>query len=344
MRVSLVAWLWLGTLGPPAEAGRDARERPLRLRDLESERAEVEDRRPFPKRGPTRSLAIHRLQTFLAYTAKGPVRAEVLRRLAELHDEEARTLEAADPARARELRESRVIPLYERILAHHPEARRIDEVRFFLAEALDDVGRRDDAWAMYRSLVRDHPMSPWTPDALATLGVDGSAWDGPDRLLQVASRWVRQRRFADALPLLAELIDRDPASAEAELAARLTLDALAAQRRWRTLRARARAFHEHDTLGGATFEPDVLAVYAQAWLKDIETRDDGPSAKAEAYEAVFDELEGFVPVTRVLHLAADHYRRAGRLDDARRIDSVRAARAPTERASETATHHPRRTD
>ena len=71
---------------------------------------------------------------------------------------------AAQAARAE------AVALYRDLLRKYPRAPRLDEALFFLADALQDSGKEDDAVVTARELTRRFPKSAWAPAAHVFVG------------------------------------------------------------------------------------------------------------------------------------------------------------------------------
>jgi TolA-binding protein len=65
---------------------------------------------------------------------------------------------------------SRAIKLYRQILQNYPQYQRADEATYFLASALQDTKKRDDAVQEFTRLVRTYPESAYIPDAYVQIG------------------------------------------------------------------------------------------------------------------------------------------------------------------------------
>lgn len=64
----------------------------------------------------------------------------------------------------------RAIKLYRQILDSYPQYQRADEATYFLASALQDTKKRDDAVQEFTRLVRTYPESAYIPDAYVQIG------------------------------------------------------------------------------------------------------------------------------------------------------------------------------
>jgi len=125
---------------------------------------------------------------------QGEQKAEMMLRLADLYFEEGRDIYLtemqryetaydecfntpgcspegmlADNATSRKW-QNRSIKIYKQILQSYPQYQRADEATFYLANALQDIGLRDDAIKEYTRLVRTYPQSGWIPDAFIQIG------------------------------------------------------------------------------------------------------------------------------------------------------------------------------
>jgi tetratricopeptide (TPR) repeat protein len=66
--------------------------------------------------------------------------------------------------------QNKSIKLYKIILKTYSQYRRADEATFYLASALQDTDRRDEAVKEFTKLVRNYPQSAFTPDAYVMIG------------------------------------------------------------------------------------------------------------------------------------------------------------------------------
>jgi cellulose synthase operon protein C len=124
----------------------------------------------------------------------GAQKAEMMLRLAELYFEEGRDIYLdemsayqqkqdqcfntkgcdpdkiqADNVKSRDWA-NKAIALYRQILQTYPQYQRADEATFFLANALADIGKRDEAVQEYTTLTKTYPQSPYIPDAYVQIG------------------------------------------------------------------------------------------------------------------------------------------------------------------------------
>ncbi|MEL6344999.1 MAG: tetratricopeptide repeat protein [Myxococcota bacterium] len=136
------------------------------------------------------------LKDILANRApKGQQKAEMMLRLADLYFEEGRDIyltemagyqegydacfndetcnvenyPEADNTESRSWQE-RSIKLYKAILQNYPSYARADEATFYLASALSDLGRKEEAVNEFTRLVRTYPKSGYVPDAYVLIG------------------------------------------------------------------------------------------------------------------------------------------------------------------------------
>ena len=66
--------------------------------------------------------------------------------------------------------QNKSIRLYKNILKTYPQYRRADEATFYLASALQDTDRPDEAVKEFSKLVKNYPQSRFTPDAYVMIG------------------------------------------------------------------------------------------------------------------------------------------------------------------------------
>ena len=66
--------------------------------------------------------------------------------------------------------QNKSIKLYKNILRTYPQYRRADEATFYLASALQDTDRADEAVKEFTKLVRTYPQSRYTADAYVMIG------------------------------------------------------------------------------------------------------------------------------------------------------------------------------
>jgi cellulose synthase operon protein C len=66
--------------------------------------------------------------------------------------------------------QNKSIKLYKLILQNYPQYARADEATFYLANALSDIGERDQAIDQYTQLVRTYPESKYIPDSYIQIG------------------------------------------------------------------------------------------------------------------------------------------------------------------------------
>lgn len=62
------------------------------------------------------------------------------------------------------------IKRYRDITRRFPKAETIDEIRYFLAYNLTEMGRGDEGIEEYTRIIGEHPTSPYVPDALVNIG------------------------------------------------------------------------------------------------------------------------------------------------------------------------------
>ncbi len=166
------------------------------------------------------------LKDILANRApQGTQKAEMMLRLAELYFEEHRDIYltemeefqkqfdacfntpdcntekmVADNAESEKWAD-RAIKLYRQILQNYPQYQRADEATYFLASALQDTKRRDDAVQEFTRLVRTYPESAYIPDAYVQIGeyyVDNNNAYKALLAYQKATRYKESSQYAFA--------------------------------------------------------------------------------------------------------------------------------------------------
>ncbi len=175
-------------------SSRDAKEqrRVLKARDFTDENLSDEYRKLARQK---RMESMKFLKDLLRQgTAQGEQRAEMLLRLSDLYFEEGRDIylnemkefETAydacfndpncnadtmepDNSESRDW-QNKSIKLYQQILANYPQYQRADEATYYLATALQETGRADEAVKEFTRLVRTYPESKWVPDAYVMIG------------------------------------------------------------------------------------------------------------------------------------------------------------------------------
>lgn len=179
-------------VGSTAWAKDDEKRRILKLDDVG-----VETKSDFyrQKAREKRHQSIDFLQDLLKNNPpRGEQKAEMLLRLADLYFEEGRDVYltemdtfrvqfdqcfntpgcASDKMAADNtgslVWQNKSIKLYRIILKTYQQYRRADEAIFYLASALQDTDRRDEAVKEFTKLVRNYPQSRYTPDAYVMIG------------------------------------------------------------------------------------------------------------------------------------------------------------------------------
>lgn len=66
--------------------------------------------------------------------------------------------------------QQQTIDTYRQVIRRHPDARNIDEIRYFLAYHLGAAGRAKEAVDAYKKLILKSPESEYVPDALVNIG------------------------------------------------------------------------------------------------------------------------------------------------------------------------------
>jgi len=127
-------------------------------------------------------------------TAQGETKAQMLLRLADLYFEEGRDLRMAEEEKFQKIFDAcfnddtcnsenlqadytkstswqnKSIKLYQQILSNYPQYQRADEATFYLASALQEIGKRDKAVKEFTRLVRTYPESRLVSDAYVMIG------------------------------------------------------------------------------------------------------------------------------------------------------------------------------
>jgi tetratricopeptide (TPR) repeat protein len=188
---TIVALLAL-TIGSSAFAKDDDKRRVLKLDDVG-----IETQSDFyrQKAREKRHQSIDFLQDLLKNNPpRGEQKAEMLLRLADLYFEEGRDVYLTEMDGFRVefdncfntpgcstanmkadndgsgVWQNKSIKLYKIILKTYSQYRRADEATFYLASALQDTDRRDEAVKEFTKLVRNYPQSAFTPDAYVMIG------------------------------------------------------------------------------------------------------------------------------------------------------------------------------
>lgn len=105
------------------------------------------------------------LQNFQSSSDQKP---ELLLRMAGMYYEEGLFYGPQDPHAADWL--AKGAKLYSAVLTNHPDFARADEAAFFLANALDRLGRQEEALEQRVRLVKTYPDSRYGPAAYLTIG------------------------------------------------------------------------------------------------------------------------------------------------------------------------------
>jgi len=66
--------------------------------------------------------------------------------------------------------QEKTIQVYKDVIRDFPRSKRLDEVRYFLAYNLTEMGRQVEGVDVYTELIGAHPGSPYVPDALVNIG------------------------------------------------------------------------------------------------------------------------------------------------------------------------------
>jgi tetratricopeptide (TPR) repeat protein len=72
-------------------------------------------------------------------------------------------------AKKREYQEQ-TIEVYREVIRKFPSASRLDEIRYFLAYNLGEMGDKEGGVQIYTELIGAHPRSPFVPDAIVNIG------------------------------------------------------------------------------------------------------------------------------------------------------------------------------
>jgi len=144
-------------------------------------------------------LAISKLKDLLSSTPKGdPERAEIMFNLAEAYWDKSKhyeqkafskqdecyayedagkkeKLKRCKKQKQRMLDESdrlrnEAVGYYKKIIKNYPNFENLHEVLFYLANNLDESGRKEEAMKVYRKLLSDFPDSSYTPNVLLAIG------------------------------------------------------------------------------------------------------------------------------------------------------------------------------
>ena len=66
--------------------------------------------------------------------------------------------------------QQKTVDEYRRVVRDYPKSREADEFRYYLGYHLSAMGRAEEGRAAYQELIRQHPDSPYAPDALVNIG------------------------------------------------------------------------------------------------------------------------------------------------------------------------------
>ncbi|PKN55732.1 MAG: hypothetical protein CVU56_19965 [Deltaproteobacteria bacterium HGW-Deltaproteobacteria-14] len=66
--------------------------------------------------------------------------------------------------------QDKTIQVYKDVIRDFPSSKRLDEVRYFLAYNLTEMGRQVEGVDVYTELIGSHPGSPYVPDAIVNIG------------------------------------------------------------------------------------------------------------------------------------------------------------------------------
>ncbi len=132
-------------------------------------------------------------------------------------------------------------------------------------------------------------------------------------------------RFEEAAERFRVVIQMDPSTEQAELAAELILDSLAVRESWQALEDNARLFAAQPMLGSAEFRTQAMEVAQKAALRFIEVelaRTSDAISAADAYVAFAEEFGEAQTAALALNNASVHYHAADRLDQAMAVRHV----------------------
>jgi len=147
--ISLIALSWLWPFGGDEPSGEET------IGSLEEQRVEVEPAGPIP--GSNR-LARENYRRFLELADDDPLKAEAMRRLADLELEATEAAELAANAETIErLGYDNAIQLYGKLLETYPDYARNDLVLYQLARAYESAGRQEEALVVLDELVTAWP-------------------------------------------------------------------------------------------------------------------------------------------------------------------------------------------
>jgi tetratricopeptide (TPR) repeat protein len=265
---------------------------------------------------------------------------EQLRRVALEHHDRGRR----DPRAAVEL-----LPIaaaeYDAYLQEFGDGEHAYDMRYAYAELLYKQKRFADAYDQYRAVVDLDPKGArsrfcaesaiFAADEMIKQQPKDAGWtEWHQKLVDATDRYAalypddklknvvyksayvlyHAGRYAEAAERFAVVIQLDPASAEAEQAAHLTLDALAVKKDWASLEKWAKSYYEQPGLGSKKFKAEVRDIWERAAFAKVEAADRAQQADGwVAFAAAFpqSELAG-----KALNNAAVRYREEGRLAEA----------------------------
>jgi tetratricopeptide (TPR) repeat protein len=127
-------------------------------------------------------LAVINTKTLIGRSKNRPYLPELYLRLAELYIEKSRlafflrkSQQEGGSERALDQYESntlknQAIEIYQRIVDNFPGFEHIDKVLFFMAHEYYELGQVEEMLGKYEVLIREHPDSPYTPEAQLLLG------------------------------------------------------------------------------------------------------------------------------------------------------------------------------
>ncbi|RFA30931.1 hypothetical protein CAI21_02845 [Alkalilimnicola ehrlichii] len=136
---------------------------PERSTEADTQQA-AEASQQLPTDTGDRRRAIEAYERFLEEAPSSELRAEAMRRLADLRFEESEEQAAEAASDSQEIPQE-VIDLYEQRLREHPEHPDNDQVLYQLSRAYDYRQDREAAMRALEQLVREHPNSPLLAEA-----------------------------------------------------------------------------------------------------------------------------------------------------------------------------------
>lgn len=159
----MLAFAVMAGLWPPWPFGRDSDDGPPTIKDLESKVVDVDTSARIEG---SEQKAIDSYRGFLDLASEDPtLRAEAMRRLADLELEAGEAEELQRNVEALGGGYDDTIALYEQLLATYPNYAKNDLVLYQLARAFEAGGRGDEALATLDRLVTEFPDTPYFDEA-----------------------------------------------------------------------------------------------------------------------------------------------------------------------------------